>query len=393
MKFVGTILDDYKGIGPGFDFLRLWLAGSVIWFHAFVVTGQMNFLEQTPAWFYVNALVPMFFALSGFLVAGSAQRLNPPNFLINRGLRIIPALAVEIGVSALVLGPLLTTLPIWEYFTRPQFWHYFTNIFGWIQFQLPGVFERNPSAGMVNLSLWTVPFELGCYGLISIMIVLKLTQRPLYILGFAILLLLVPAVSQMSGMAEHGGGQKVPALIRYAFFSRGAVLFPSFLFGACFYYFREHVPYSRIAAILITLSFVVIACVGRESWKDSYVLNVFTVPGFTYLIIFLGLTPFPKIPFFSRGDYSYGIYLYGYPIQQALILLMPGLTFWLPFFLVSLTVATAMAAFSWHVVEKPILTMRRKFSFVAQVRGVDTSDERVSPKSAAANARSVKLSD
>ncbi len=72
-------------------------------------------------------------APSGFLIAGSATRLSLGNFIINRGLRIIPALAVEIVLSALVLGPIFTALPMSDYLSSPNTWHYFTNVLGIIR--------------------------------------------------------------------------------------------------------------------------------------------------------------------------------------------------------------------------------------------------------------------
>jgi peptidoglycan/LPS O-acetylase OafA/YrhL len=58
---------------------------------------------------------------------------------------------------------MFTTLPLTKYFSHPTFWSYFGNLIGWIHFLLPGVFENNPLNIAVNLSLWTVPYELECY--------------------------------------------------------------------------------------------------------------------------------------------------------------------------------------------------------------------------------------
>ena len=93
MTTFGKMLDEDKGIGPGFDFLRLALASSIVLFHAFLLTGNL-WIRFTPFWFAEYAIVPMFFALSGFLVTASATRLPLGQFAINRILRLIPALAV-----------------------------------------------------------------------------------------------------------------------------------------------------------------------------------------------------------------------------------------------------------------------------------------------------------
>jgi peptidoglycan/LPS O-acetylase OafA/YrhL len=112
----------------------------------------------------MGLVLPMFFALSGFLVAGSLERSKTLiMFLGLRILRIVPALSVEVLLSAFIPGPLLTTYPLTAYFSDTRFFAYFLNILGDIHYTLPGLFLSNPRPETVNLQLWTVPFELGCY--------------------------------------------------------------------------------------------------------------------------------------------------------------------------------------------------------------------------------------
>lgn len=365
MESIGTALAKHKGLGPGFDLLRIGLAISVLWYHSFVITGIMDQLSNSVLWFYVYSVMPMFFALSGFLIAGSAERLNLQNFLINRGLRIVPALAVEIAISALIIGPLFTTMALSQYFAHPEFWHYFTNIFGWIQYTLPGVFLDHHSAGVVNQSLWTVPFEVGCYILISLVIVFRLSGRPALILLAAAAMLVLPVAFQLVGMVNEQG--KTPfTLLNYLLFTRGSLLFPSFLLGAYFYYIRDKLPFSRNLALVSVAIACAIAAIGSQEWRSYYALNLVSVPLQVYLTAYIGCCTVPKVPFYSKGDYSYGIYLYGYPLQQVIFSLFPSITHWAPHFAMSLALATLAAVFSWHTIEKPILRMRKHFSFTAR---------------------------
>ena len=104
-------------------------------------------------------LLPAFFAVSGFLVMGSAVRTGSlSTFLSFRALRILPALSTEVAIGAILIGGIWTTLPAREYFLDPGFWRYFRNIVGNIIFYLPGVFKSNPTE-IVNGSLWTIPPE------------------------------------------------------------------------------------------------------------------------------------------------------------------------------------------------------------------------------------------
>jgi peptidoglycan/LPS O-acetylase OafA/YrhL len=188
----GSILDRHRGEGPGFAVLRLGLAVTILWVHARYLSrlggsaAHLPPLSSTslgvPAWFSPSHvlfifMLPAFFALSGFLVTGSALRLRATvPFLTFRVLRILPALLVEVTLSALILGPLFTALPLWSYFNDPQFFRYFGNIIGWITFRLPGVFESNYSQ-VINGNLWTLPAELDCYLITAALMLTGLAYR------------------------------------------------------------------------------------------------------------------------------------------------------------------------------------------------------------------------
>ena len=177
-KTFGSVLDENKGFGPGFDFARVFLAFNVLaWHSVLVARGTYGSALEGAGWILNYSVLPMFFGLSGFLVAGSAQRLDIRNFFINRGLRIFPALIVEILLSAMVLGVLYTALPLAKYFTSGTFFTYFLNIFGLVRLQLPGVFLHNPNGAIVNASIWTVPYEMACYGVMGTLIVTGIVKK------------------------------------------------------------------------------------------------------------------------------------------------------------------------------------------------------------------------
>ena len=114
----------HRGAGPDFDCWLFFLSTAVIFLHSFHVTygtkagGEpIRFLDP-----FFGAIFPIFFGLSGFLVAGSALRTAKlTTFLGFRALRLIPGLAVEVTLSAIILGPLLTTEPLSKYFNAKEF--------------------------------------------------------------------------------------------------------------------------------------------------------------------------------------------------------------------------------------------------------------------------------
>jgi peptidoglycan/LPS O-acetylase OafA/YrhL len=319
----GSVLEKYKGIGPGFDLLRIVLASLVVLNHSFlIVDGTYATIERYHLWSLFSFVLPMFFALSGFLITGSAQRLKLKDFLLNRGLRIVPALAVDILIAALILGPALTTYPLSQYYLAPAFTHYFLNIVGFIHYELPGVFTHNPFPNQVNGSLWTVPYEIGCYLLMAVMIRLALVRSLNGIMASFVSFCFV-----FYGLNWYYSGNTSPldgdtAIQHYLgnFFSdRGNYLYFYFFSGILVYVFRYHLPYRGSLALLSAGAILCSSFVTLPAVKPL----LLTLP-VGYLTTYLGLLRFPKVPLYSRGDYSYGIYLYAYPIQQMLVLVFPS---------------------------------------------------------------------
>ncbi|THD63258.1 acyltransferase [Phenylobacterium sp.] len=357
MLTIGQKLDANKGIGPGFDFLRVFLAFSVIAWHSIALTsGSAESAADKPYWAFVYAIVPTFFALSGFLVTGSALRLPVGQFVLSRVLRIVPALFVDTAVSILIFGTIFTTLPVLDYLTNPATLKYWLNIVGEIHFFLPGVFEDHPITA-VNGSLWTIRPELGCYVVMTVLIATGLARRWQVVALSAFFVWLASLVGQESHMEFIGKHQIVDN-------SRLVVFF---LMGSLAYLLRHRIPSSRWLA-LIALAFIVTstafgsgAVLVGSKW---YLLAA--APVLTYLIVWLGLQVLPRLPIFDRGDYSYGVYLYGFPVQQTVIELTGIHIAWANFALTFIPV-TLLAMFSWHVVEKPTLKLRKRFSLAAKI--------------------------
>ena len=139
---------------------------------------------RSPARALVAVLLPAFFALSGFLVAGSLERTKTVGmFLGLRALRDLPG--ARGGIADRRPDPwaaLLTTRPLADYVADPQFRTYFLNIAGDPQFSLPGVFQTNPFYE-VNGQLWTIPSELRCYVILTVLALLGAVRRPAILLA------------------------------------------------------------------------------------------------------------------------------------------------------------------------------------------------------------------
>jgi peptidoglycan/LPS O-acetylase OafA/YrhL len=359
---LGDLLKKYNGVGPGFDLIRLGLALLIMFGHCFWVAGAgpavvpitaiPDAAEPATHWVPVLfegqrqikfMLVPMFFALSGFLVTGSAFRTNSlRSFLVFRTLRILPALSVEVTLSAIILGPLLTTEILSNYFTGADFYRYFGNIFGFVHFELPGLFLSNPVPRIVNINLWTLPGEFYCYLLTAAVMATGFFTHRRVFTG----LFLAATVCWMAAHAQDGfatGRIATTDTLIYYFFC-----------GCFLFHWRDYVP---ISPVLFALS--AIASYLFYTNGISFLAPLFL----TYVVVFVGMLALPRLPLLQTGDYSYGIYLYGFPIAQALVLVSPSLRGqgWLVA-LLAIPATLLFAAASWHLIEKRALLLKRRFA-------------------------------
>lgn len=333
------------GFTRGFDYLRIGLAIGVVATHSIYSSyGQavMDGVWASP-WTrpLFTAILPMFFALSGFLVAGSLQkRPAASTFLTLRAIRLIPALAVEVLLSALLLGPLLTSWSLADYLADKRFHLYFANIVGWIHYKLPGVFTTLPVSETVNVSLWTIPYELECYVALVGLYMCGVVSRPRLFLG--IVAVAIVGLTLLTVLHHN------PELQHARPIGRSLVL--AFLCGVSLSLFASRV---RLDWRLALVSAVAMAALLVRFETAALA----TIPA-AYLTIYLGMLHPPKIPFFSTGDYSYGLYLFAFPIQQAYTLFFPDHRNWLLNLLFTLVFGLLYACFSWWCIEKPILARK-----------------------------------
>ena len=134
--------------------------------HCFPLTGRPDPFAAISGQTLGELGVSIFFAISGFLIAKSwsDSRAVAP-FVLKRGLRLLPALVMAVLLTALVLGPLVTTLAPLKYFTSAEVYRYIAenSALFTINGRLPGVFVHNVYPSAVNGSLWTLPVEAIAY--------------------------------------------------------------------------------------------------------------------------------------------------------------------------------------------------------------------------------------
>jgi peptidoglycan/LPS O-acetylase OafA/YrhL len=326
--------------------LRIAAASAVIFFHCFALT---NHWTDEPLWrmlgdWNFGALgVQIFFVISGFLVTMSWQRrAHLPPFAAARALRIYPALVMATIFTVIMAG--LSSPIAWTAFLAdPQ-----TIDFAWraasgwdLRYELPGAFAANPFPRGVNGSLYTLPIELRLYVGVALAGVLGLVTRR-WLFAAAI----VGAIG-----ATILWPQWFPFTPNDDTVRRAALLFA---LGALAWVFRDCIPVSLPLGLLAVAAVLVNpAGVGRGALFG---------PLFTYAILVVAYHPRLQWPAFNRvGDYSYGIYVYSFPIQQTLVERASGLLAPWALFAATMPLVLAMAALSWHGLEKPALGLKSRF--------------------------------
>lgn len=342
-------IEEVGGASSGFDYMRIGLAIAILCWHTiYTLHGEAAERTYWAEWRAVlGGLLPMFFILSGFLVAGSLVRAGSiGKFLSLRALRLYPALAVEVLLSALILGPLLTKAPLSDYFSSAQFWAYFHNIVGYITYPLPGLFTTNPVPNVTNVSLWTIPFELECYILLTVVVLFGLHSRRALLLAGLIALVAYKTwvLARLPDVWQSAAPQ-------------GRLLVASFVAGVLAFLYRDRIPW-RFGLFAVAL---VLQLVFTRDAATAYLAVIPTA----YVTVYLGLLNPRKYTFLMRGDYSYGLYLFAFPIQQTYAQLFAQHRVGWMSIAFSLCLGLAYAAFSWHCIEKPVL--RRKKEIIAKV--------------------------
>jgi peptidoglycan/LPS O-acetylase OafA/YrhL len=326
-----------------FDALRLFAALLVIFGHAFRLTGEAGVTFAGAG--VATTGVKIFFVISGYLVAQSWLRdPDPRRFLQRRLLRIVPGLAAVVLITTFVLGPALTSLPAAAYFADPRTWFYLANVAFYPADELPGVFGTNIAPAEVNGSLWSLPPEISMYLLLPALAVVSLVvTRGYALIALAAGLITLVALAVVLPSAELRG-MLVYGTRLWAWFA----VAPFFLVGACYAFFGWDQGLKRSVALAL-LALLLVAPVVPIATE---LLLILALP---YIVLAFGVAPAPLKGALTRhGDFSYGLYLYAFPIQQALVALgLAGGA--LGNFLAATLLAGACAALSWHLIERPAL--------------------------------------
>ena len=326
-----------------FNLLRFLAALAVIYDHSFTVVHGMevNWLIPTIStshfgWYAVN----VFFILSGFLITKSwLSRKDIVAFAVARSLRLFPALILGAVLTAFVLGPILAACTVPHYFSEKEAWLYvpFTATLISPSEHLPHLFEALPADMIVNNPLWTLRYEAVSYmALAGLGIAGLLRSRKRAILAVAFVFATYLAIAFLTDWRAHSGF--LDSLMRF---------WLCFFLGVTAYILIDRIAFH--IPLAIALGSIALATHGTPLFELTFHIAL------TYAVLWFGYVPGGILRRFNRiGDYSYGLYIFAWPLQQTAVLLAPDLSPHLVFVIVT-PVVMSIAALSWHFVEKPAL--------------------------------------
>lgn len=337
-----TLADLFVGKNNNLTFIRLVAALSVIYGHtsAVVAGAPADWVAVTTGYAFIGGVaVDLFFLISGFLVTASILNGGVKNYVISRVLRIYPALWVNLILVTFVMGGALTTLSLTDYLTNGAVWSYFTGLAFTYKggFFLPGLFTQHHDQA-VNGSIWSVLIEVWLYIVVLAFYTFGLMRsRAVFNTVFFVLIVVLWNDKSFLPAAINGSTMMHVCLLFYI--------------GSFLYINRDSVPVSPYF-MLIAL-FLAGITLGTDKFAYGYILLLVT---FFCTVSFL-----KQFAWMDKwGDYSYGVYLYGWPAQQLTVWAFPEFT-GNQNCLVASAIALVCGIASWHLIEKRAMRLKRVF--------------------------------
>lgn len=329
------------------DFLRLYFAISVLITHSYPLSGRPEYdiLQQFSRGqaSLSHTGVQGFLIISGYLIAKSLMRSTGFfDYYFKRVLRVFPGLLAVVGATVIICF-FFSGKSAAAYFAHYSVRDYVVfNMLLKTQLYLDGVFTKNPYPNNVNGSLWTIPYEFFFYVVLSLCFFIRTKVKLLrwlfagaYLAVISVYLQATPAAQAYELPFWHLHGQDMLEL--GGFFLSGTIwaVVPMPSIGT-----RQKL--AGAAALLVLAGLYV----GGYVYLQFLALPV--------LVIAFGTLNTPLISWARKyGDFSYGIYLWGFLVQQTLEHLFHF--DFLALLLTSVPLTYLCGVLSWHLIEKRAL--------------------------------------
>ncbi|WP_271409656.1 acyltransferase family protein [Pseudomonas sp. Q1-7] len=323
-----------------FDIVRHFAAFLVLFSHHFALSGmkEPSFLGMHS---FGGLAVVIFFSISGYLVTKSFVRSqNFFDYLEKRARRIFPGLIACSAVTVFVVIPFYVDLGYFDYLLEERTWRTFLSASMLLGVRYAGVFSEFTFAGTINGSLWTLPIEFLCYLIVGVSLVFaRSVKAPLALLVISFIGLLVVKENSISYTFYAISLERL--LLFLLVFSLGGVLA-----------FTESIWTGRNSRLCLLAVSVMVLYILRGR-PELVVLGNMAI----CVVVVVFCTGFSEKIIAGKYDFSYGIYIYAFPVQQIVI---NSFSFGLYLeMLLSALGTLLLAVVSWFLVEKPMLKRSR----------------------------------
>lgn len=322
------------------DLIRIILACLVIVGHSDVINGSGSYwIDPVQHFFkftYAGAFaVKLFFFISGLVVTNSyLSKKSAIYFIISRVFRIMPALLFVLILTVFLFGIFLTKFDTYDYLIRLDYLRYIRhNLVFYSDYILPGVFTENLYPNIVNGSFWSLRYEVGCYIVLLFLFVLLGKKSKYYIL-IPILLIFIDTL--------------LPTRFILGFIDNNPekYLLPiSFAYGAFFAIMSDKININIYVVIFSLLAYII--------FKDTiYADLIFLFASCNILIYISSRTFILKLK--PKYDISYGIYLWGFLVQQTIFHFFGH--FYIGFHcLLAIVLSVILALITFIYIERPFI--------------------------------------
>lgn len=347
MRSVGRVLRHRGDLLLGLWPVRAVLALLLVMSQSFDVSGAApGGLPAALATLSVTGL----FALGGFSAARPSTGATWREAMMRRLRLALPPFAFIVLASVVLLGPLITNRGLENYAADPATYAYLLNLVGVPRYDLPGVFEFNDVADVVNAMVWMAPL----YLIVIAVAALRSPRRWVRAVpgGLAAALALGSLLTEALDLLPGSSRDLTVTALR----GDGAAALLGGLLGAAAFQARARVPADwRLAIASAILIGTYIAMGGGLGQAASLVRVGVTVP-FAYLAIFLALRPLPYAPIGrALAPYLPGLVLFSFPLQQLAIQLGPRPQSPLVNVALAGSAALALSALFWHLIGRRIV--------------------------------------
>lgn len=340
------VKDALKRDNNNLDVIRIFCAISVIFAHSYYLANAGGVQEPVQSLFpftYTGSIaVKIFFFISGMLVTNSLLTTRSiPHFIFSRFFRIFPAFIFVVIFSTFIVGPLLTTNSITSYLKEPLTYSYlYKSLYLDVQFFLPGVFEENIYKSSVNGSLWTIPYEVASYVVLLACYMVTQSREKIIPTIICLLIMALPVLGWNKFMFINNDNADV------------FLMAPCFSLGALYAINKDKIYISLHAPI----GFAILYSFASDPTIKHMLFYFCACTFFAYLST-TKIIKSIKI----KHDISYGIYLWGFLIQQIVFALLPDINLYLN---QSLCIVLSVIAglLSFIAIERPSMNFGKKIS-------------------------------